>query len=530
MKLNPRTLIYFYFFGVLVNLLVALLIREPGYMDAEYYYAGAQRIAAGLGDSEPYIWNYLSSPQELPAPSFTYWMPLTSLLASLSLLVTGVDHFLAARMLVIVISGFIPVITVIIATKFTNSKAGILLAGIISIFPVYYQPYISNTDSFTIYMLLGGLLLLLFIKVFQGTEKWFHFFLLGLITGLIHLCRADGLLVFLFACGAIIFRMIKKRRTLQSKWNLLLPLFFLLIGYLFVMGSWYVRNLSEFQTFMPPGNTLLLFSTSYNDIFKVFTDQLTPDRFLSQGVGTIVLIRGKAFWENIKSILAVNGSLFLSPLIIIGIWKTRNMVLTKLTAGFIFLNLMTMSILFPFAGYRGGFFHTNSLTQTALWALVPVGLEVALDYGSRVRKWNYQQSWRVFSIAITAGLFLLSAFMVLQRITPGGDPEFSWNGRLAGFQMEDSVISEKTGDVTSNIMVNDPPGYHLATGRNAVVVPTDNLEAVFQVAEQFAVRFMILDKNNVEINHELAGSYAFGHQIILLVDLGDIRIYEFLER
>ena len=71
--------------GLAVYLLVAVFQHTPGYMDAEYYYAGGLRLAGGDGFTEPFIWNYLDNPPGLPHPSHTYWMPLASLVAYLGI-------------------------------------------------------------------------------------------------------------------------------------------------------------------------------------------------------------------------------------------------------------------------------------------------------------------------------------------------------------------------------------------------------------------------------------------------------------
>ena len=58
--------------GLLVSVAAASFERVPGYMDADYYYAGALRLVAGQGAVEPYLWNYLNAPASLPAASFAY--------------------------------------------------------------------------------------------------------------------------------------------------------------------------------------------------------------------------------------------------------------------------------------------------------------------------------------------------------------------------------------------------------------------------------------------------------------------------
>ena len=65
-----------------LNLGVALQTTTPPVMDSYEYFNGAWSLATGAGLRTPYLWNYLSDAQSLPAPSFTYWMPLPALLAA----------------------------------------------------------------------------------------------------------------------------------------------------------------------------------------------------------------------------------------------------------------------------------------------------------------------------------------------------------------------------------------------------------------------------------------------------------------
>ena len=66
-------------------------------MDADYYYANAVNIASGKGFTENFIWNYLENPKGITHPSFTYWMPLTSIISSVALFLTKNLSFTVSR-------------------------------------------------------------------------------------------------------------------------------------------------------------------------------------------------------------------------------------------------------------------------------------------------------------------------------------------------------------------------------------------------------------------------------------------------
>ena len=54
-----RDLLRLFLLSLAVRLVLATLIRRPGYMNVAYYAAGAVRLAQGNGLSQPFLWNYL---------------------------------------------------------------------------------------------------------------------------------------------------------------------------------------------------------------------------------------------------------------------------------------------------------------------------------------------------------------------------------------------------------------------------------------------------------------------------------------
>ena len=150
-----------FFLGLGVTSLVAIFQDSPGYMDADYYYAGGVRLAQGFGFSEPFLWNFLDDPQGLPHPSHTYWMPLPSILVMLGMALSGAENFAGGKLLYLIIAGFIPVITSALAFSLTGKKQHALLAGVLAAIPGFYLSYLGTTDAFGLYMVLGGLFLFL---------------------------------------------------------------------------------------------------------------------------------------------------------------------------------------------------------------------------------------------------------------------------------------------------------------------------------------------------------------------------------
>ncbi|MBI4928204.1 MAG: hypothetical protein HY835_10595, partial [Anaerolineae bacterium] len=283
---------WYLFFGVSALLLIVaagLLQRTPGYMDADYYYAGAIQLGDGKGFTQPFIWNYLDNPQSLPAPLFTYWMPLVSLLAAPGWAIF--KSFTAARSLLWIVAALIPPLTIWIGMRLHGNSRLALLGGCFALSPAYYFVYLPTTDAFGLMMVLGSLFL-----ITSGEQDQPSPWLVlgsGILSGLLHLSRADGILWF-GAGGLWLMVTAWRRREQQARWLVMLALQLVLftLGYLAVMAPWYVRNLQIFGWFFPPTGSRSLWLTRYEDRFVYPGSMLNLDHFLTGGIG----LWGKAVW------------------------------------------------------------------------------------------------------------------------------------------------------------------------------------------------------------------------------------------
>jgi len=114
--------------GLLVFGAAAALIPAPGYMDAEYYFATAGQLARGNGFVEPFLWNFLSAPSTLPAPSHTYWQPLASMAMAAPMAVFGVD-FRVGQLVSVLLASAIPLLSARTAVSLGAGQRAAWLAG-----------------------------------------------------------------------------------------------------------------------------------------------------------------------------------------------------------------------------------------------------------------------------------------------------------------------------------------------------------------------------------------------------------------
>ena len=393
-----------YLLSLLVLLGVAVFQHSPGYMDAEYYLAGGMSIASGDW-TEPFIWNYLDDPAGLPHPAFSYWMPLASLLAAGGMLAGGSLSFAAGRAGFILLAGLVSPLTALLAYRLHPDRRAALLAGLLAVCAGFYLPYLPTTDTFGLVMLLGGVFLLLAQELGErrtaGHTSWRELAIalaLGLLAGLMHLGRADGLL-WLGAGGLAVLGW--PWSSWRRGWPRAVVLF---LGYLLVMGPWMARNLTVFGSLLSAAGLRPLWITTYDELFAYPASLLTPQRWLAGGLPALLGAWLKAFTVNLQSLLAVQGQIFLLPLMLLGLWRLRREQAVRLGLLTWLLVFGVMTLVFPHQGWRGGYFHSAAALQPLLWAVTSLGLDTLLQWAAEKRKWNLTQARRVFQ----AGLLLLA--------------------------------------------------------------------------------------------------------------------------
>jgi len=476
--------------SLLILVPITLLQTSPGYMDAEYYYAMALRIARDKSLAEPFIWNYLNGFSSIPQPGFTFWMPLPSLLTALSMAVTGLYSFAGAKIGFIALFVFVPPLTMKIAYVLTGDEKSAKLAGLLSLFPVFYISFLGTTDSFGVLMILGAIFFLFFWKE-DGLRK---FLFLGLIAGLIHLTRADGILWFAAACIYILKRPENKIKAFSL----------LVVGYLCIMAPWFVRNWFVIGEIMPPGSSKMLWLTEYNDLFTFEPEELTLVNWYGQGVGKISRDLFGAFSTNLKTTLIVQGQIILVPLIGIGIKKTWEDWGVKSAVVIWGLIFFTMTLVFPFAGSRGGLFHSGAALQPVLWALAVVGLMDLITWGVNHRKWIRKQAEYVLGFGLGLFLACMTLYVVQDRVIGEEISRPQWN---QSYQENIKIGNELTQlgiNAGSLIMINNPPGLYIATDRSAVAIPNGGINTLIRSAEELSAEVLIL-----EVNHPDALDYLY---------------------
>ncbi len=481
--MKKSNLLLLFLLGLFIAIVASIWVDVPGYMDAEYYYANGIFLESGVGFREEFIWNYLNDPSGLPIPSHQYWMPATSIISSLSMTIFGTG-FKMAQIPFMLFSGFVPPISAAIAHKLHKDERLAWITGLLGVFSGFLLPFMVTTDTFALYMILGaGAFWYMSEAVMKQKEKlWI---VVGLAAGIAHLSRVDGILMLGIAILTIWLMMKNRLKTTAL----------FLLGYLLIMLPWWLHNLDVSGTIMSPNSTKVLWTLSYDELFSFPSAKLTIERWLNAGIGEIVGVRWDALLQNIQSLVLVNGMVFLGPFMVIGAVRFKERTLIRLCAGYLGLLLIIMSFIFPFAGARGGFFHSATAVMPFLWVLVPIGLFESIKVGAEKRGWDLIGAQKVFGAAAVILALLMSVGLFYTRVIGPGREETIWNSSQVVYESVDQWF--KKSDLENQLVaINNPPGFYVASGMKSVVIPDGGVMELREVVELFGVEWVVLDTNN----------------------------------
>ncbi len=472
--------------GLFVAGLGSIWIQSPGYMDADYYFATGQELARGHGFIEPFLWNYLDDPTGLPHPSHLYWLPLTSLITALPMAFLG-QTFRAAQIPFILMSASLPLVTAALALQVHGNRSWAWFSGLLALVPGFYFPYLLTTDVFIVYALIGAGF---FYFAGQGLRngKKSAWLVSGMMIGLAHLARADGLLFFLPALAAISYSGERKLQRLALVFS----------GYLAVMAPWFLRNILVVGSLLPATGVKTLWLRSYPELFSYPSSILTLQHFLSQGLYAILQARFAALWINLQRLIGENGLVILGPFMIIGFRELWQAFETRLAAIYLVVLFLTMSFVFPFAGSLGGLFHSSAALMPLLWVLVPAGLHRAIQWLSHLRRWdNEAQAQRVFAATVLGMAAMLTVGLYMTKVIGIQTSTLLWMGPKRTYDAAAATLDNINSD-SSIVAINNPPGFYLSSQRESVVIPNGGEAELHKVVDRFAVEWVVLDVNHPE--------------------------------
>lgn len=466
--------------GLVFQLVWALQLDHPSYMDAYYYTTNGRRLAQGYGFTEEVIWQYLDQPYSLPTPSHTYWMPLTSLITAVGYSIT--DHFRAAQLPFWLMAGLLPLLTYHISLQFTQARWQVWVACLFTAMGGYYSRFFNQPTTFAPFAWAGASCLLFLAYSYNKPHKR-YWFLAGITAGLAHLTRADGLLFLAVGLGLWLWcGPVKTKGLCRSH---LLKCGLLLAGYLLIMGGWFAHNLHVLGRPLPTSGTQTLFLTSYDDIFA-YGRHFDLAHFLAWGWPNIWQSKWQGLSLALQNFVAIGTLIFLFPFVLWAWHKLARQPATwPLLRPFTLYTLLlfvAMSLLFTLPGQRGGLFHSSAALWPWMMVLAAAGINIAVDFAAaRLSHWQPQKAKKMFS-----ALFLLVG-LIITLTTANNTPDL--DAELV--RQIDAALP-----TTAVLVAGNAPGFYYHTNRPTLSTPNEPTAVLQQLANQYGATHLILDENH----------------------------------
>ncbi len=191
--------------------------------------------------------------------------------------------------------------------------------------------------------------------------------------------------------------------------------------------------------------------------------------------------------NNLQTLAAAQGGLILFPFILAGMWIERRDRRVQIGALAWLALLVVMTVVFPFAGARGSFFHAGAALQPLFWTLAPIGLDAVVAWARQHGRFT-EDAFVVFRIAMVMIAAILSAWVVWARVIQPGWDEGELNyPAVEAFLVQHGVQKEEP------VIALSAPGYTMMTGRPAYAQPATDMQNLLALAERYDVHYFAFE-------------------------------------
>ena len=454
----------------------------PAFTDAYYHMNGAVSIASGDGFVDNYLWTYIGAPDSLPAPSHLYWMPGTSIIASLGMFIFGTSYSVAQIGLSLCLWGAM-LLAYWLGLHYGGSSRHAWMAGLLTLFSGFFMDTWGQSDTFAPYAFFGaGALVFMAQGISSEKHNLRYWILAGAFSAFGHLIRSDGLLLLLVGWSVLIWFFNRERYTQRLLW--IVPF---TLAYLLLMSPWFARNLNEIGRILPTGGTQNAYFTTYDELFN-YPPDASLENLLANDAEALIQTRSRALFTRNGiplQALGYQGAIVFFPFILIGLWNRRKDPFIRPFWIFAIGIHLAFALVFPDAGIRGGFWHATA-ALVPIWAVIGLlGLDdFILWIASFRRTWNPKLAQPILS----TGMLLIVIALTLQI----SKRSLTNNNQLA-LNLQDVIESG------SRVMFHDPSQLYYFTGISGVTLPNESPEVALEIANIYDIDYMLLVDNHITI-------------------------------
>lgn len=474
--------------ALLVRAAVGAVFVGPAYPDSYYYTHVAEQLAAGLGFTADYIWNFvdvggrLPADPTLPISSNAHWMPLAAIVQAPFLLLFG-NGPIGAGLAFWIVGALAAPLTWWMGRDLGFERLPAAAAGLMVALPGGLTPFLSQPDNFGLFMTLGALSLWLCARGVRGDHR--AFVLGGFVVGLATLARSDGVLL------GLPFAIIALRQLVRGRERKVALAVAAGCAALFaiVVAPWFYRQLDVFGSLFPSATSgRILWISDYAQLYSI-SSPVGPETLFADGLGGFLAGRVGGLLSALGLFALMPLVVVLVPFALIGAWlRRRDAAFAPFfiyAAALLAASGLVFAVHVPF----GTFIHSAVALLPHTFLLVTAGVTAAVVWIAHRRPaWDAPRAARVFTTAAVA-IALLGA--AIQSVTTIG----RWSQtRAVQAELAEALRAAPAAD---RFMSADAGALHYLTGRQGIVTPNDPLAVIEDAMRAYDVRWLMLERSQI---------------------------------
>jgi len=236
----------------------------------------------------------------------------------------------------------------------------------------------------------------------------------------------------------------------------------------------------------------------YNELFAYPTSTLTPQHLLNSGWKAIIEARGMALWENLKKTFISIGMVLPGMISLLGFWAWRKKSFAQLGIVGILILYLSLSLIFPFSGIHGSYFHAAAAFVPLGLAVLPAGIDILVKaILRRFKSWE-EKRIRPFLVGLLVVYVVGFSGIAMGSLVFGMDssPTKAWDETQIIYQHVNEFLDDQGANPDDLVVSLNPPAFTLISGKPSLAMPNGGLDELLAVVQSYGARWVLIEETH----------------------------------